>query len=94
MKSFIQKHLVSLVVFICSTSLWAAPSERLSFNADWRFQKDDPAEAKGKLAYAKIKAWLVPGGREFTTNQALLSAQPPTGNPGWRRYFLHANRFR
>src|SRR5215510_11089338 len=42
--------------------------ERASFNANWRFQKDDPAGAEGRLSYEKIKSAVILTGREFSGN--------------------------
>jgi beta-galactosidase len=60
-----------------------APRERVSFNAGWRFTKDDPAGTGDQLSYAKIKPWLVAGGGEFL-NPAAVAAAParPDGQPG------------
>jgi beta-galactosidase len=49
--------------------------ERLSFNAGWRFTKDDPQDAVGKLAYAKIKDWVTQTGYSF------LKEPPQTAKP-------------
>lgn len=46
------------------TSL-SSPRERLSFNAGWRFQKDDPPGAEGRLSYEKIKGSVTATGQEF-----------------------------
>ena len=54
------------------------PRERQSLNAGWRFQKDDPADAAGKLDYATLKPWILPSGNEFTA----APAARPDGNPG------------
>lgn len=58
-----------------------SPRERLSFNAGWRFQRDDPPDAQGKLDYPKLRDWLLPTGAAFTKDPA---AQPkrPAGDPG------------
>ena len=56
-----------------------APRERLSFNADWRFTKGDPAGVGTQLAYDNIKAWLLPSGAAFTANPA-AQAKRPEGN--------------
>jgi beta-galactosidase len=42
-----------------------APRERLSFDDDWRFTKDDPADANGQLAYAKVKDDLKAVGQDL-----------------------------
>ena len=42
-----------------------SPRESLSFNEGWRFQKDDPAGAEGRLSYEKIKGRVTETGWEF-----------------------------
>src|SRR6185503_13632471 len=54
--------------------------ERLSLNADWRFQKNDPPGAEGQLAYEKVKPWVVATGNKFA-NGAQKPARP-AGNLG------------
>ena len=54
--------------------------ERLSLNADWRFQKSDPTGTEGQLAYGKIRPWVIATGNEFL-RQAPRPARPE-GNPG------------
>ena len=39
--------------------------DRLSLNTDWKFTKDDPKDAEGKLSYAKIKDWVTQTGQSF-----------------------------
>src|SRR3954470_24705820 len=58
---------ISLMIIMTMTaSVFAEDSRRrASFNADWRFKKDDPAGAEGKLAYAKIKEFVLPTGNAF-----------------------------
>ncbi len=46
----------------------ASLRERLSFNADWRFQKDDPPGTEGRLSYEKIKDWMTATGNEFVSD--------------------------
>ena len=53
-----------------------APRERLSFNADWRFTKDDPAGTGDTLAYAKIKDWVATTGGDLLAFDALHPARP------------------
>src|SRR5580693_7785403 len=70
--------------FIC-LSLIATPNrlsagERLSLDADWRFTKDDPADAAHQLDYAKIKDWIEVTGNEFTKNPSAAKTRP-AGNP-------------
>ena len=76
--------LLVLALCVVATSLCAqnaAPRERSSFNAGWRFTKADPEGVGDTLNYAKIKDWLLPTSRELTTNAALLARSRPAGNP-------------
>lgn len=63
-----------------SQTLPTAPRERLSLNADWRFQKGDPAGAEGKLAYQEIKEWVTATGNEFVRNAGVSARTRPPGN--------------
>jgi hypothetical protein len=56
--------------FAQGTAAQASPRERVSFNAGWRFRKDDPPGAEGRLAYEKIKPWVTATGREFAAGEA------------------------
>src|SRR4030095_16855868 len=58
---------------ILTSSAYAQTRERLSLNADWRFQKGDPAEAEGQLNYEKIKDRVTLTGSDFKKE-----AQAPT----------------
>jgi beta-galactosidase len=58
----------------------ASSRERLSFNADWRFIKGDPAQSEGKLSYETLKPWLLATGPELSLNATPPSR--PAGNPG------------
>ena len=68
----IARSVLLLILFGCATGISTPPAapvrERISFNADWRFEKNDPAGAEGRLAYTNIKAWVTATGNEFTTN--------------------------
>src|SRR6185369_17454208 len=57
------------------------PRERISLNADWRFQKGDPAGVDGRLAYDKIKDWVTATGNEFVLSSA-TEKRRPAGNLG------------
>ncbi|HEX8187151.1 MAG TPA: beta galactosidase jelly roll domain-containing protein, partial [Pyrinomonadaceae bacterium] len=48
----------------------ASPRSRASFNDGWRFQKDDPPGAEGRLSYEKIKGAVAATGREFVAGAA------------------------
>ena len=60
----------------------AAPRERLSLNAGWRFTKGDPAGVGESLSYAKIKDWVLPTGAGFARDPARQIPARPAGNPG------------
>jgi beta-galactosidase len=59
-----------------------SPRERISFNDNWRFTKDDPADVAGTLDYSKIKDWIIPTSAGFTRNPDLAARTRPEGNPG------------
>jgi beta-galactosidase len=55
----------------------AAPRERELFTADWRFIRDDPADASaGSLSYDKLKPWQLAASAAF---RAEPPADPPAG---------------
>ena len=56
--------------------------ERLSFNADWRFKKDDPVGTEGRLSYEKVKDWVTATGSEFVTNPEASKRSRPQGSLG------------
>jgi beta-galactosidase len=75
--------------------------ERISINADWRFQKDDPAEVAGSLDYNKIREWVLPSSAAFLTNPSALPkrlegnlaanvsyTQPDFNDTAWRKLNL------
>ena len=43
----------------------ATPRERISFNGDWRFTKNDPAEASNQLSAAAVRDWTKATGAAF-----------------------------
>jgi len=55
------------------------PRERISFNDNWCFAKDDPADAGDRLNYTNVANWIKATGAEFTTNPTTTK---PEGNPG------------
>jgi beta-galactosidase len=60
-----------------------APSrERVSFDADWRFQKGDPSGVGGALAYDKIKGWITTTGNEFINGSDANRHARPAGEIG------------
>ena len=58
----------------------SSPRENLSFNEGWRFQKDDPPGAEGRLAYEKIKESVKQTGVEFVADGAV--AKPSKTDEG------------
>ena len=59
-----------------------SPRERISFNADWRFQKGDPPGTESRLAYEKIKDWATATGNEFVLSSGAKKPSRPAGNLG------------
>ena len=53
--------------------------ERIAFNDNWLFTKDDPTDTGDQLSYEKLKAWIIPIGADLTTNAPVAR---PEGNPG------------
>ncbi len=75
--------------------------ERVSFDADWRFTKGDPAATGDALTYAALKSWLLPTGAEFlraaepkpirpegNVGGGVAYTQPTFDDSGWRRLDL------
>lgn len=58
-----------------------AARERLSFNADWRFKKDDPSGSEALLSYGRVKDWVNATGNEFVA-KAEAKKPRPAGNLG------------
>src|SRR5215218_8689265 len=52
------------------TAAQVSPRSRESFNSGWRFQKDDPPGAEGRLSYEKIKGGVTATGGEFVAGAA------------------------
>lgn len=65
-----------------ATRAASLPRERISLDADWRFQKGDPAGAEGQLAYEKIKPWVNATGNEFVAGADAGASVRPAGNLG------------
>src|SRR3981081_1144957 len=69
-----KKRIIQICLF--ALALWLAPAvnaqsarERLSFNSDLRFQKDDPPGTDGRVSYEKIKDQVATTGAELTTRR-------------------------
>src|SRR5262245_36693035 len=54
--------------------------QRISLNADWRFQKGDPQGKEGQLSYDRVKSWVIATGNEFVNGERKPAR--PSGNPG------------
>jgi len=84
------------VAALCFSTITKAQNqtrERMSFNKDWRFQKNDPNEIvekdnngkviKSQLDYAMIKDWYCATGAEFVLpGDSVQAAKRPAGNLG------------
>jgi beta-galactosidase len=74
--------LLTLVLFAVAPSICADElRERISFNDNWHFIKDDPAGTGDALSYQKMKAWILPSGNDFLNAGSAKYARP-TGNIG------------
>jgi beta-galactosidase len=71
-----------LLIFATNSDARQSNSNRVSFNENWLFQKDDPAGAEGILAYAKIKDWVTATGNEFILTPDAVKTVRPSGNLG------------
>ena len=74
-----------LCLLIMSPLVWgqsSAPRVRLSLDAGWRFQKNDPPETAGVLAYEKIKDLVTVTGNDFVSGSNAVKHAQPIGNPG------------
>src|SRR6266480_5008433 len=84
-KLMVQWCLLAAVLLTASPLVCAQNTtarERLSFNADWRFQKDDPPGTDGQLSYEKIKNWVTATGNEFAIDDAAIKRAKPAENLG------------
>ena len=79
----------------------ASAETRAPFNADWRFVREDPADAGGHRAYAAVRDAVLPTGDELVSDPRLRRARPPSrpgtdasyvrpdfDDAGWRRLDL------
>jgi beta-galactosidase len=88
MLSFMPKRLF-LIFYLCLASIVFAqvgpiqslqPRERLNFNADWLFHRDDPADVKpGEIEYPALKEYILASANEMTKGALTVH---PSGNPG------------
>ncbi|MDE3068632.1 MAG: glycoside hydrolase family 2 protein, partial [Verrucomicrobiota bacterium] len=70
----------TLLTLLNSPALASPARERLSFDAGWRFTKNDPSGAGDQLSYANIKPWMNATGDRFVKDGT--PTKRPPGNPG------------
>jgi beta-galactosidase len=73
--------LVAQTFLVAQAEAAQTARDRASFNTGWRFTKDDPADAEGKLDYAKIKGWVTQSGQSFL-KEPKQPVETPEGEPG------------
>jgi beta-galactosidase len=81
--------LVVPLLFAANVRAQTTPRQRTPFNADWRFQKDDPEDAGGKLAYTNLRDWLIPTSNPFVRTG--IKPTRPAGNPGGDVSYVQPN---
>jgi beta-galactosidase len=95
---------IAMALFICGltpadAAVANSPRERTSFDADWRFQKGDPAGAADQLGYDKLKESLIANANramgDFVSPSAptvpgtgASYAQPGFNDSAWRKVTL------
>src|ERR1043166_904594 len=67
-------------MFAEMTAAQGLPRSRESFNDGWRFQKDDPPGAEGRLSYEKMKGGVTATGWEFVDRAD--GSKPPRPDEG------------
>ena len=72
--------LVTMNLLAIATPAADLVRERLSFNSNWRFTRDDPAGTGDSLSYTNIKPWVIATGNEFVSDGKPETR--PSGNPG------------
>lgn len=80
-----------LASYICLAAIAVYADEKVSFNDNWRFQKDDPQGAENVLAYEKIKDWVRATGNEYVLTSAAVKSARPAGNLGESVAYTQAN---
>ncbi|MBS1792775.1 MAG: DUF4982 domain-containing protein [Acidobacteria bacterium] len=82
MKNELLKFFFSALFIGGMVAAAAAQRETVSFNEGWRFQKDDPADAKGVLTLPVIREWIRATGNEFLLTPGAEKPARPSGNLG------------
>ncbi|HTS16121.1 MAG TPA: beta-galactosidase GalB [Verrucomicrobiae bacterium] len=62
-----------------TTSATPSPRERIPFDDNWRFIRDDPAGIVDELNYTNVEKWVNVTGADLTTSSPTIK---PEGNPG------------
>lgn len=55
--------------------------ERTSFNAGWRFTREDPPNVGKSLDYERVKPWLLPCGDDLLNMRPPAALRPPPPHP-------------
>ncbi|HEY8561956.1 MAG TPA: beta-galactosidase GalB [Pyrinomonadaceae bacterium] len=77
-KSFALSALIVLLFAFAASG----QRERVLFDENWRFQKNDPPGKEGALAYPNIKDWVRATGSEFVLTSGAVKSTRPAGSLG------------
>src|SRR5258708_34439992 len=69
-----------LIVFCVVSFGQSTGARRVSFNDNWRFQRNDPLGTEGVLTWAKVKDWVAATGNEYVMDGP--KPMSPAGNLG------------
>ncbi|MEQ1761813.1 MAG: sugar-binding domain-containing protein, partial [Pyrinomonadaceae bacterium] len=83
--------LFGTVHILASSSAAQSVRDRVSFNENWRFQKDDPRGVEGLLSYPTIKDWVRSTGNEFVLTSTAVKSPRPSGNLGEKVAYTRAD---
>jgi len=78
----VSSSIVLLLALAAASLAQDANSRRVSFNENWRFQRNDPSGSESDLAWPKIKEWFDSTGNAFLVDPASAKVTRPSGNPG------------
>jgi beta-galactosidase len=76
--------IASLVLMLASASCatQVPVRQRICFNADWHFTKDDPDGVAESLSYTNIRDWVLSTGAAFAKDPNFADKERPAGNLG------------
>src|SRR6478736_2834523 len=80
----LRASLAGVVIALCAADVRAQrpPRERISVDAGWRFQKNDPeGDRDVRLSYDSLKPWILPAGNSFIRDSSRWYATPSEGGP-------------